>query len=378
MIRRDALATIGVATLPALLGSVGRADDLPVFWKSRLSDVEDELQRVGKGEAKGETRVLVRSAGGRPIHLVTYGPAEDRIGKANYNSACGGRDPAAFARKDGRQRPVVLFLGPVHGAELEGIVGLVNLLRVAETGADCRGRAWPRLAHDLSECRVLIVPCANPDGRARCSFASWVGEDLATNERVGMGTKPDGVNYTWPKVKQIHPMRGPEVGTLGAYFNDDGINLMHDEWFDPMAPETRAFFRLVRAEAPDFVVSLHSHASNPTLEPTAYVPRMTKEVIQQFGERLRERYADAGLPRLGIPEPREDGFTFPPPSFNLSSALHHACGGVSFVHECCVGVKTAPYPLVTHDQILDIQMLLYQELLRFALEHRVSWMSPSS
>jgi len=38
-----------------------------------------------------------------------------------------------------------------------------------------------------------------------------------------------------------------------------------------------------------------------------------------------------------------------------------------------VGVKTAPYPQVTHDQILDMQMLLYEELLRFALEHRVSW-----
>src|SRR5436190_5496141 len=278
MIRRDAIATIGATTLTPLLGGVLQADELPVFWKSRLSDVDDELKRVSKGEA----RVLARSAGDRPIHLITYGMAEDRLGKANYNSACGGNDPASYARKDGRHRPVVLFLGPVHGAEFEGIVGLVNLLRVAETGEDCRGRAWPALARDLAECRVLIVPSANPDGRARCTFASWVGEDLQTNERVGMGTKPDGQNYTWPGVKRIHPMRGSAVGTLGAYFNDAGVNLMHDEWFQPMAEETRAFLRLAREEAPDFIVSLHSHESSPSVEPTAYIPRTFKETIRAF------------------------------------------------------------------------------------------------
>ncbi|PYI84542.1 MAG: hypothetical protein DME26_13080, partial [Verrucomicrobia bacterium] len=66
-----------------------------------------------------------------------------------------------------------------------------------------------------------------------------------------MGVKPDGTNHSWPYVKRIHPMRGPDVATLGAYWNDEGINLMHDEWFDPMAGATRALFRLAREEAPD-------------------------------------------------------------------------------------------------------------------------------
>src|SRR5947208_10396907 len=43
---------------------------------------------------------------------------------------------------------------------------------------------------------------------------------------------------------------------------------------------------------------------------------------------LFRSYAEAGLPhRAGGPEPEEDGKKFPPPSFNLASALHHACGG---------------------------------------------------
>ena len=149
---------------------------------------------------------------------------------------------------------------------------------------------------------------------------------------------------------------------------------MHDEWFDPMAGETRAFMRLTREEAPDFIVSLHSHASSPSVEPTAYVPHTSKQTIQKFADRLYKRYADAKLPfRTAGPEPKEDGTTFPPPSFNLSSALHHVCGGVSFVHETCVGVKTAPYPKLTHAEILDMQMLFYDELFAFAVENPVKW-----
>src|SRR5207249_11091713 len=156
---------------------------------------------------KGSVSVLTRSAGKRPIHLVAYGPKQDQQSQANYNSACGGTDPAAYARKDGSQRPVVFLLGPVHGGEFEGTVGLVNLLHVAETGKDLRGRAWKELAANLAKCRVLLVPSGNPDGRARCKFDSWVGEELSTHEPVEMGVKPDGENYKWPGVKRIHPMR---------------------------------------------------------------------------------------------------------------------------------------------------------------------------
>jgi len=373
MTRREVLFSLGGfggATLVARENFLNRAGVLPSFWKSRLTDIGFAVSRV----RKGHVRTLARTAGGRNLQLVTYGRKDTLPTTANYNSACGGNDPASYRRKDGKQKPVVFLLGPVHGGEFEGIVGLNNLLSVAETGQDFRGRAWPELAANLARCRVLIVPVGNPDGRARCPVDSWVGADEHTYERIGMGTRPDGTNYVWPMVKQFHPMRGAAVGELGAYFNDDGVNLMHDEWFDPMAAETRAFLRLTREEAPDFIAILHSHESHSSVEPTAYVPRTVKETTRTFANHLYARYRAAGLPaRQAGPEVQEDGVAFPPPAFNLASALHHTCGGVAFIHECTAGARYDSAPEVTHEQILDFQMLLYDELVQFAVKHSVRW-----
>jgi len=373
MNHRLLLTAAGLALFAACRSAAPQAPpdpSLPVFWKGRVEDVEEAV----KGVRKGRASVLARSPGGRPVHLVAYGEPVERRGTANYGSACGGNDPASYARKDGTQRPVVLLLGAVHGQEFEGTVGLVNLIRIAETGRDLRGREWKELSGMLARCRLLLVPCGNPDGRARCGYDSWVGEELKTHERVGMGVKPDGSNHTWPQVKRIHPMRGPEVATMGAYWNDDGVNLMHDDWFNPMAAETRAFLRLAHEEAPDFIASLHSHGSAPELLQESYVPRTVKETIRKMDERLQKRYAEAGLPfRQKSREPKEDGTAFPPPTFNLASALHHACGGVSTVFETCVGVRTPPYPQVTLDQLLDIHLLLFEEVLKCVLENPVKW-----
>jgi hypothetical protein len=345
-----------------------RTNQIPSFWKSRL----DDLDRAMKQVEKGDVRVLAKSAGKRDIYLASYGQ-KDSLATANYNSACGGKDPASYRHKEGKEKPVVLLLGPVHGQEIEGVVGLINLLAVAETGQDLPARPWPDLAANLGRCRTLIVPVCNPDGRARCSVNSWVGADPHVHERVGMGTLPNGTNYVWPGVKRFHPMRGALVGELGSYFNDHGVNLMHDEWFDPMAEETRAFLSLAQEEAPDFIVSLHSHSVHPSVEPTAYVPLTVKETIRVFADRLYARYRAAGLPaREAGPEAQEDGATFPPPSFNLASAIHHVCGGVVFVHECPCGVKDGSS--VTPEQILSIEMLLYEELFRFAVERPVRWL----
>ena len=88
----------------------------------------------------------------------------------------------------------------------------------------------------------------------------------------GQGTWTDDTFCDWPQCKRQHPMVGDNVRFLGCYFNDRGVNPMHDEWFAPMGPESAAFLKVAREEGPDLVVSLHSHESKPAVLRPAYVP----------------------------------------------------------------------------------------------------------
>jgi hypothetical protein len=354
------------------VGDPASPTDLPDFWRSTLDDVEDEIQSVRRGRVE---RIAV-SPGGRPVYAVSYGERDNLHSQANYNSAVGAGSAAWYALKDQATRPVVLLLGPVHGQEIEGLVGLVNLIHLAETGTDHRGRRWPGLSDRLALCRVLIVPSANPDGRARCPYDSFVGIPTVTMTKYGQGTRKDGSLYGWPGAKAVHPMKG-DVGILGAYFNDDGVNPMHDDFFLPMAEETRAVLKLARDEAPDLAVSLHSHESAPVVLQPAFLPLFLKERVRDLSAGLKARYEDLGLPYGTVREPRvEDEDPGPTRPFNLTSALHHVSGALAFTFECSHGTVGEDATRVSHDQILDIQLALYDEMLRDALENRLYWTRP--
>jgi len=342
--------------------------ELPGFWKARLDDIVTCVE----GVKKGQVQTIARSPGAREVLLVSYGQRADLKSQATYSSACGAGDPAWYAHKPQGTPPTVFLVGPVHGHEVEGIVGLLNFINVMETGCDLRGRRWDRLASDAAKSRLLIIPCANPDGRARCTFDSFVGETQATMAHWGQGSRADGTDYGWPGVKTRMPMRD-DVGFLGAYHNDDGINIVHEDFSSPIADETKAVLSVAREEAADYIAVLHSHGGEPRPLPVSYVPRFIKEKVRLFCEQVAGRYESEGLPFRRPDEITEDGIEFPPPSFNLISALHHTCGAMPFTFECSHGLSDEEYPHVTHDQILDIQLILYEELFRFALANPVCW-----
>jgi len=348
--------------------------DLPAFWKSRLEDIENEI----KAASKGESRVIARSPGGLPIYAVSYGKKEDFHSQANYNSAVAAGNPAYYAQKARGTKPVVLFLGPVHGQEVENIVGLVNLMHVAETGKDFRGQEWPTLVKKMEAVRIIVIPLANPDGRKRCPYDSFVGVPLDTMTKYGQGTRRDGSMYGWPGGKAVHPMKG-DIGILGAYFNDNGVNIMQDEYFAPMAEETKAILALTRSEAPDMVVSLHSHGSNPVIVEPSFVPGFMKERVQSLSKRLEARFKKVGLPfgRVFTAAPEDPKFP-PTKTFNLVSALHHISGTMAFTFECTHGAVSdqLTLPKVDHDQILNIQLTLFDEMLSDLLENRFYWQPP--
>ena len=343
---------------------------LPEFYGSTLSDIEEEVNHIEKGEVK----VLATSPGGYPVYAVCYGEKDNFHSQANYNSAVAARDPLSYAKKDSSHKPVVFFLGPVHGQEVEGIVGLINLIHVAETGRDHRGQEWTSLKSKIEQCRIVIVPCGNPDGRKRCPYDSFVGLPVEIMTKYGQGTRADGSSWGWPQAKSLHPMQG-NVGILGAYFNDEGINVMHDDFFAPMASETEAVLEIARSEAPDMTVSLHSHHQKPRILPANYVPWFMKMRIDSLTRKVNQRYLNVGLPSIPddwISLPGVEDEIYPPStSFNLISALHHISGTMAFTFECSHGTITEsePEPLVSHSDILDIQLNLYEVMLDYILEN---------
>lgn len=339
------------------------ARPLPDFWAGDL----DGLARHINGLKRGTASTLCVTPGGRPIHLISYGRKENVAHLANYNSAVGAREPAAYMDKGVRKKPVVFFVGPVHGHEVEALTGLVNLIQIMETGKDLRGRDQTSLRQLGDRCRLLILPTGNPDGLARFEPKSLQGMTGADLRFWGQGTWKDDTLCGWPACKRQHPMAGDDIGFLGCYFDDAGVNPMHDEFFAPMGPEAAAILKVAREEGPDLIVSLHSHESTPALLRPAYVPLEVQQDLRSLSESYYALLNERSLPHDSPFEARAEGGKNPE-SLNLISALHHICGAASFTFECPHGLIDSCQ--VTLEQILDVQLTLYETMLQHALDER--------
>lgn len=336
---------------------------LPPFWIGNVTDFSSRLSAL----RMATVTVIAQTPGGRPLYLVAYGTRENQPSKANFNSAIGAQDPSAYRNKAARHKPVVLLVGPVHGQEVEGLTGLVNLIQVMETGRDLRDQDQSILQAWGQRCRLLIIPSGNPDGTAR--FEPRALQGLAEIDLVfwGQGTWIDNTCCGWPQCKSQHPMLGANVGFLGCYFNDQGVNPMHDEFVDPLSTEAPAILKVAKAEAPDLAVSLHSHESRPDVLRPAYVPLEVQENVRRFAERFYTQLDRRGLPHAGLFTAQPERGLHPEP-FNLSSAIYHVSGADSFTFECPHGLTDAAACHVDLDQILDIQLTFYQAMFRFAVE----------
>jgi hypothetical protein len=303
------------------------------------------------------------------VHLVAYGAREPVERLANFNSAIGAREASAYMDKAARKKPVLFLVGPVHGQEVEALTGLVNLINIMETGRDLRGKDQRPLQALGEQCRLLIIPAGNPDGIDRFEPRTLNGMALADLEFWGQGTWNDDTLCRWPGAKRLHPMAGPLTGWVGCYFNDAGVNPMHDEFFAPMSTEAPAILKIAQEEGPDLATSLHSHGSTPAVLRPAYVTTESQERVQALGEQLYALLDKRDLPHGSLFKVMPEGGPNPA-SFNLTSALHHVSGADAFTFECPHGLLEEPYCQVTLGQILDIQLALYETMMHFALDQK--------
>ena len=339
--------------------------ELPEFWVGDMNRLKQCLSNLKKAQVK----TIARSPGGRPVQLVAFGKREHVRHRANFNSAIGGREPSAYMDKTSRQKPVVLFVGPVHGHEVEALTGLANFINIMDTGHDLAGRNQTKLRALGEQCRLLIIPAGNPDGIARFAPRTLHGMKLDDIRFWGQGTWSDDTFCGWPESKRQHPMAGDNVGFLGCYFNDDGINPMHDEFFAPMGPEAPAILNVAKEEGPDLAVSLHSHASAPALLRPAYVTTEIQQEVRSLAERCYALLDQRGLPHGSPFSITSEGGKHPAP-FNLTSALYHISGSTPFTFECPHGIVGERACRVEAMDILDIQLTLYEAMLRHVIEKK--------
>ncbi len=336
---------------------------VPQFWKTSLEDVRACVEDVKKGTVK----MLCRSPGGREVYLVSYGKDNDLHRTANRSSALGAADESCYAnRSSAGYRPTLLIVGCIHGGEFEGTAAILNLISLLETGRDLAGAQQPELSALAEQVNWRLIPIATPDGRSHVPFDSLVGMTFEQLRYYNQGTWLDGSLCGWPDCKKIHPVKG-HVQYLGGYFNDNGVNLMHDDFFGNMAAETNALLRVTEECAPDFAVLLHGGADTVScmLRP-AYAPSSIKREVGAVEERMLDCCEKAGLPYRREPDDCGEEGT-PPASFNLISAMYQLCGAPCVTYESNQGLGFGEVRL-THEQIYRQHMLLFACLCRHVLQ----------
>ena len=331
--------------------------NLPIYWKSSCEDLEEILKLVKRGNV---TRAGV-SAGKRPIYKVEYGKSNVKLGRANLSSALGAKDVRFYADKTGEDYVPTLFLiGSVHGGEFEGTMALLNLIMLMETGKDLAGCEHPKLLSVMEKIHLVVIPIANPDGRARIPYRSVVGMTFDEFRYYDQGTWKNGELCGWPDCKSIHPIK-EDCDFLGAYFNDDGINMMHEDFFGEISNESKILIDVCRKEVPDLSIQLHGGTNTIcTLLPMEYSSERSLERCIKFSESVKMAHNENGIPYVVS----KAGLSA---AFGLKGAMHHVCGEPVLTFESNQGLLECGAACYTHDEIYRSHMLLFEEAAKYVL-----------
>ncbi len=178
---------------------------IPSFWLSSYNEVTDFLKKTVR---KGKLEVIGTSAGGRSIYAVFYGKPRQGNGTTTFSGSLGFGDVRAYRGPD-HENTVYMGIAAIHGGEFEGIVGMVNLISVIETGKDLRGKEWSGITEVVAKLnRLILIPIVNPDGRVRIPLRMefYRDTDFIVAEYLNTGGKPDGTITGWPQIKEFIPM----------------------------------------------------------------------------------------------------------------------------------------------------------------------------
>ncbi len=343
----------------------------PVYWHGSVELVNEGLKSV----KKGIVTALRPSAGKRPIYMVEYGKSTLPPRTANtVSSALGAADYSCYANKTGADYiPTVYIAGCIHGGEFEGTVAIMNLISLIETGVDLAGNKNDKLKSLAESVHLILMPMCNPDGRSHIPFDNFVGRTFYDLRYYNQGIWKNGELCDWPGCKRVHPIKDA-VAYLGGYFNDDGINMMHDSFFGHAANETQNVLDVCSEYAPDVSVLCHGGTNSlPCMTRLSYSSGNAKRAMVDIANRISEKYEKVGLPTRGISNQeeyllsRKGEDAAMPASFNLISAMHHCCGEPCITFESNQGLVKENSTALNNDEIYLSHTLMFEALFESSL-----------
>ena len=368
------------------------AGNIPPFWITTVDEVNDYIK---KNVHKGTYSVVGKSAGGRDILAVFYGNPREGTGTTTLSGSMAINSIEAYRGKD-FQKTVYLGMAGVHGFELEGIMGIINLIAILETGQDLNGKKWPEIeAMRDSLDRIILLPLVNPDGRARVpirmeSYKGYAPDANLVHEYLNTGGKEGGKIIGWPDVKKYIPMDFSKFEFPGGYPNDNGVNIMHDDFLGKVQPETSMLLQLTAKEKPDLIMNMHTGVGRndyfihvlPNDCEDALLPvwqalyatvitKLTQEKLQKNDDFLTKQ--NASLPIKSDIRSKKT-------AYNLNTALNFNCGALSVLIEApshgYSGIYDDGEPVrQTPEKLLEAELIVHREAMRF-LHHtggRYNW-----
>jgi len=368
-------------------GYLAQPDTIPTFWVATNSEINTFLKTK---VSKGKVERIGTSAGGRPVMAVLYGEPRKGKGTTTFSGACGINNIAPFRGPD-NDKTVYLGLGGVHGYETEGIMGVINLISVMESGKDLNGKEWPEITSVIKKIdRIILIPLLNPDGRERVPVIMQTHKGASrdsylVHEYLNTGGKPDGTLIGWPDVKEFIPMDFSKVGFPGGYPNDAGVNLMHDDFFGKLQPENQALFDLAAREKPDLIINMHTGAPGNNYFMRMHRP-MCEPVLDPVYDSLYT-VVHTGLTLQGLqstndPAIEADPADSPRGVYNLDCALNLHSGALSVVVEApCHGFsgtdRSGKPVMQTPEMILNAELTVHLKAMSFLAETggRSKWKS---
>lgn len=359
-------------------GYMDEAVEIPAFWLSTIEEIDTFIENNVK---KGQVEVVGTSAGGRPIISVAYGEKRQGEGTTTFSGALSVSDIASYRGADSDKR-VYMGIAGVHGFELEGIVGVLNMIAVFETGKDLRGQEQPELFAMLDSVdRIVLIPLISPDGRARVPIRMETNKGgepdaFTVHEYLNTGGKKDGSIIGWPDVKEHIPMDFADFGFPGGYPNDAGVNIMHDDFFGSPQPETKMLLDILSAEKPDLIINMHTGVPTNNYYMQIHRPFMEPKLQPVFDGLYRK--IKTGLTENGLQGSNDVSVESTPPDrmsgYNLNTALNLHSGALCVVIESpshgYYGTNLAGDPAQqTPEMLLDAQLIAHRKALAFLVEN---------